>query len=901
MPNQRNIQAPETPKVVATSPLWTRLATNPEYVSVLLQIRSVATLLASLVASVIPEYTDHSIRHMDLLWQVSTQVLTLEEVEKINPGEAFLLGAAFYLHDLGMALPVTEAGKDYIRTTEQYRTAYRSIWKNSADDKVRADDLAIRQATRELHAQKALEFSTKPIPGLNRFLIEDSDLRDRWSHFIGQIAQSHHWSLEQIERTLGVRKAVPGPDGDNLDLAYIACVLRIVDFAHINRQRALRIERSTRSEISLQSAVHWDAQADVTGPNRDRDMLVFGCTKPLESLEAWWLFHDLAFDLDAEIRSVHEYLNSRSISRDRWSLVGVKGIENPNTFNQYVRLPDNVLPIDIRVQPDSMERVVELLGGRHIYGRDQLAPIRELIQNARDAIELKRSLEQTGGHNPSAGEIVVSVEEKEGQYVLSVQDNGIGMTRNVVRKFLLGVGANFWNSVDFARDFGAAIEGGFRPIGKFGIGFLSVFMLGDRVEVETEAIGNKRIRLILNGVGRRGELTEEVGTGRSGTEVRISLRSGGKELADRIFDIVRARAPMLPLPMIVKVRTGISNIVKRINPGWWKDESDESIASYVERWRVVAYTAGATDNPDEGAPRDWRYGPPARRGRQIDFGGKWMLAGWPTAKPRYTDDSTLLISMGGAPSPGVVVCSQGIAVVTLPIPDITGIAEVGTVEMTVSRESLAASPDSPIGSWPKINEQLTEKFIADLRPAVIARIDDLNKHGMLPGRIDFLRGLAMLFGETLLNDTKLNWIPVTKPPGDLIHQSRRELVDLVRQNKEVLLASGVGAAGAYSMAVPYIPLAKLSEMILVAIRKEEVDINYDLRNRLEREGRREVFEGSLIELRSLDLAIKWDLVIISFLINCVAESWNVPADVLRGQKWYLNYKAEVLLGLLTKP
>jgi len=62
------------------------------------------------------------------------------------------------------------------------------------------------------------------------------------------------------------------------------------------------------------------------------------------------------------------------------------GVEVPEAFTKFVSLGGNTAPIDIRVQPHSMERVVELLGGKQLYGSDQLAPIRELIQNARDAI-----------------------------------------------------------------------------------------------------------------------------------------------------------------------------------------------------------------------------------------------------------------------------------------------------------------------------------------------------------------------------------------------------------------------------------------------------------------------------------------------------------------------------------
>jgi HSP90 family molecular chaperone len=87
-----------------------------------------------------------------------------------------------------------------------------------------------------------------------------------------------------------------------------------------------------------------------------------------------------------------------------------------------------------------------------------------------------------------------------------VRDNGVGMSRNIVVRHLIAVASNFWQSAEFFRDFGPAVDAGFKPIGKFGIGFLSVFMLGDHIIVETEAAGHPRVTLRLRGLGHRGEL-----------------------------------------------------------------------------------------------------------------------------------------------------------------------------------------------------------------------------------------------------------------------------------------------------------------------------------------------------------------------------------------------------------
>ncbi len=188
----------DLPQQIRESGLWKRLALRPEYAQTIVDVRKVAAALGAKVAFSMPEYTDHSVEHMDALWRVAGQILTETELGSLSVSEAFVLGAAFYLHDLGMASTVTTAGKDEIRRTEHYQVALARFTRLNPADTVRADSLALREATRELHAGKAMDLAAKPIPGLDRFLIEDTDFRKRWAFTIGQIAASHHWSMEEV-------------------------------------------------------------------------------------------------------------------------------------------------------------------------------------------------------------------------------------------------------------------------------------------------------------------------------------------------------------------------------------------------------------------------------------------------------------------------------------------------------------------------------------------------------------------------------------------------------------------------------------------------------------------------------------------------------------------------------
>lgn len=884
------------PELVQRTCLWKQLSSRREYVSVLVSIRDTAAALANQISSTLPGYTDHSVKHMDSLWGVCQQVMTEDESAVLSQSEAFILAASFYVHDLGMAAPVTNEGAEEIRKTPEYDSAFARFKRFYAGDLARAEQAAISDATRELHAKKSRELATGQLPGLKRFLIEDSGFRDRWAHILGQIAESHHWTLEEVERSLGSRKAMPSPDGDTIDLAYVACLLRIIDYAHISRARAPKVDRALRREVPADSALHWDAQANITGPSRDGDFLVFGSTRPTDSTDAWWLFFDMVTGLDAEIRAVYEYLRGRTVSATRFSLKGVKGVENPTTFGRYVTLPEGVVPIDIRVQPESMERVVELLGGKHIYGRDEIAPVRELIQNARDAIELRNALERAGNVLQTPGKICVGLQLGPEGAILWVRDNGIGMTRSVVQKHLVGVGSDFWNSLDFTRDYRKAIDFGFRPIGKFGIGFLSIFMLGDVVEVETEAAGNNRLKLTLQGVGRRGELREEAPTGVIGTEVRISLTHAATELLSDLTSIVRARAPMLSVPIIVEIMRD-TRTIETIAPEWWKTISEDQFFLFVREWENIAHRGTTKRKKDEEMLyREAHYFYGGYDYRPVVV-GKGSLSGWPGEKPQYISDAERSFSSGGESYLGIIRCSQGIAVDRVQVADITAIVDLGEMDLTVSREALAESRGAR-GPRPRVDGELANRLTLNLRPAVVSQLNDLGRYGMLPGRTNFLRAMALIFGDSLLDETTLAWIPVTEPPGNLVHRSREYFIDFMKGQDRILIAIGETPAGAYAIASPHV--SALQKMIVVAIRKEEVQADYSLRDKLDREGLTGRLKGTLDYILTVVSGSRSDIVLTRFLLKCVAEAWGASDQMLAGQNWQFEYKADTLWAELSR-
>jgi hypothetical protein len=207
--------------------------------------------------------------------------------------------------------------------------------------------------------------------------------------------------------------------------------------------------------------------------------VVFTSGRPFErpDAEAWWLAYDSLSLVDRELRDVDLVLQARG--RQVLRARRVKGVGSPEALSKMVTTRD-WRPVDARMQVSDVPQIVESLGGSRLYGDDPLVPVRELIQNAADAVQARRRFQSRPG---SWGEIRVSIATRDDGNWLVVEDNGVGMSEQVLTGPLLDFGTSFWQSALAMEEFPGLAAAGMRPIGRFGIGFFSVFMLGDTVRV----------------------------------------------------------------------------------------------------------------------------------------------------------------------------------------------------------------------------------------------------------------------------------------------------------------------------------------------------------------------------------------------------------------------------------
>ena len=379
--------------------------------------------------------TVHDLRHIHQLWDVASTICGGTDYP-LNPLEGFVLGVAFLIHDAGLTAAAYPDRDEGLRQTKLYkdmlaielkredgnREITEELIKNASHEQ---KDTVLFALLRKIHADRALnlldETYIHPLTG-NNWTLLSSDLLLDLGLPIGQIASSHHWDMSRVENEfedpLSPPAAFPWWPVDALKLA---CILRCADACAIDERRAPLMAFILDKPTGV-SRDHWTFQGYLNPAHlpRGREGLVITSKRPMtrEHMNAWWLAYEAVTLADRELRDCDRLLNSRAGQGDHEKQIpfAAKWIEGSGDASRFARFvkASGWTPVDTAVRISDPLALIERLGGRRLYGNDHTAPLRELVQNAADAVRARRS---RGGYDPKtnydAGRIQVSLQNSK--------------------------------------------------------------------------------------------------------------------------------------------------------------------------------------------------------------------------------------------------------------------------------------------------------------------------------------------------------------------------------------------------------------------------------------------------------------------------------------------------------
>ena len=238
--------------------------------------------------------------------------------------------------------------------------------------------------------------------------------------------------------------------------------------------------------------------------------------------------------------------------------------------------------------------------------------IRELVANSTDAITKRGTLARTKNQEIPTGKIQINV-NKENNYI-TIQDNGLGMTEQEVEKYIAQLA--FSGAKEFVQKLEENGETKDDIIGKFGLGFYSVFMVSDNVVVESLSMeeGSKAVKWTCEGDS---EYTfSESDLKEVGTKITLHINKDGEEFLSqwKLKTTLKKHCDFMPYEISVfdenekpetkkdddgkeVIEQPKAEVINETNPLWKKDPKEITEDQYKEFYRKLY--------PMDGDPLFW--------------------------------------------------------------------------------------------------------------------------------------------------------------------------------------------------------------------------------------------------------------------------------------------------------
>ncbi len=194
--------------------------------------------------------------------------------------------------------------------------------------------------------------------------------------------------------------------------------------------------------------------------------------------------------------------------------------------------------------------MIEILSD-HLYSSPDVY-IRELLQNGVDAI-VGREKRDPEYEEMKKGVLNISLQEGN---CLAFVDNGVGLTKDEIHKFLAVIGQSSKRDLQNGTIFSDYI-------GRFGIGLLSCFMVADQIRIRTRSVDSEEGYEWIGKpdgtyvISKQNVITE-------GTEIYLEAKTGCEEYftAQKVESLILHYGLILPYPVLLD--DGESK--RRINP-----------------------------------------------------------------------------------------------------------------------------------------------------------------------------------------------------------------------------------------------------------------------------------------------------------------------------------------------
>ncbi len=212
--------------------------------------------------------------------------------------------------------------------------------------------------------------------------------------------------------------------------------------------------------------------------------------------------------------------------------------------------------------------------------------LRELISNASDALD-KIRFESTKGTEIADKELPLEIKINfdEKKKLLTITDTGIGMTKDELINNIGTIAKS--GSAEFLKQLKESKTDVTNIIGKFGVGFYSVFMVAEEVVIKSKSFKSESpaIEWKSDGLGNYEikEINEDL---KRGTIIEIHLKEDAKEFAEKykIESTIKRHSNFISFPIYLE-----NEKVNTITALWREPKSKIKKEEYTEFYKFLSF------------------------------------------------------------------------------------------------------------------------------------------------------------------------------------------------------------------------------------------------------------------------------------------------------------------------
>ncbi|QHV99295.1 HD domain-containing protein [Spirosoma endbachense] len=476
------------------------------------------------------DYTDHGIEHIENVLSAAENIIVDNTFNIITPNDVSALILSVLLHDIGMhtgfetfksiienhayddvmvnsidSKTWSELWEEYLSEAKKFSTKQRLMifgdesWEFKIPNLARKNSLdgddrkLIGEFIRRHHARLSHEISLKGgiVGADNNFVPFAEGINPVIAKIIGIVARSHGMNLRDTFVYLREIGDISWKKPLDVNVIFLMVVLRIADYFQIDASRVNSNLLKLKTFSSPLSILEHDKHLSIesTSEWHDDPESLFVLAKPYTSLlflKVNSLLKDIQHELDLSWAVLGEIYGKEPLDKQlkiKYRRI-ISNLNKESTFLKNV----NYVPEKVNFEADS--ELIKLLIAP-LYGENPSYGVRELTQNSVDACK-EREYEEALNDSIYTQNIEINIYKKNEDYFFTILDNGKGMNLFEIKNYFLKAGSSFRKSLDwkqrFTDDSGKAL---IERTGRFGVGVLAAFLIGNEIEVTTRSMNEK--------------------------------------------------------------------------------------------------------------------------------------------------------------------------------------------------------------------------------------------------------------------------------------------------------------------------------------------------------------------------------------------------------------------------